>query len=160
MTIIANGTSISDLKEKVVDALLFDETIVYAIDAKECENSGDLIGTHIFKYHKNPDTLKNVGTFITVIVHTRRSRNKSFIIPTLIFHIYSHDSHMKMDTMITKDNRNDYIAMLLEEKFNGSDGYGGIGKLCLIENTEESYNKDYLYRRLIFDTIDLNESLC
>lgn len=49
---------------------------------------------------------------------------------------------------------------LLDEKFNGSTDYGGIGKLQLVSNTDGTYNKDFLYRRLIFETIDVNDSLC
>ncbi len=94
------------------------------------------------------------------MVHVKRSRNKTFVSPTLEFWIYSHDQHMKIDSSIIKDNRNDYIAMLLDEKFNGSTEYGGIGKLSLVDNIEGTYNRDYLYRRLIFDTIDLNDSVC
>lgn len=89
-----------------------------------------------------------------------RNRNNAFIIPTLEIWIYTHDGHMKMDREITKDNRNDYISMLLDEKFNGSTEYGGIGKLKLVSNTEGPYNKDFLYRRLIFETVDVNDSFC
>ena len=44
--------------------------------------------------------------------------------------------------------------------FNGSTEYGGIGKLKLTLNTEGTYNKDYLYRRMLFETIDVNDSFC
>ena len=67
---------------------------------------------------------------------------------------------MKMDSKITKDNRNDYISMLLDEKFNGSTEYGGIGKLQLTSNSEGTYNEKFLYRRLLFETRDLSDSMC
>ena len=41
------------MKETVCKAIANDETLFYAFDAKDCENGGDLIGTHIFKYNKN-----------------------------------------------------------------------------------------------------------
>lgn len=157
---IANSTSISDFKERIVNAIAHDDTLFNAFDAKECENGGDLIGTHIFKYNKNPETIISTTTFLTVMVHTNSNRNRSFVIPTLEIWIYSHDNHMKMDRKITKDNRNDYISMLLDEKFNGSSEYGGIGQLKLVSNTEGPYNKDFMYRRLIFETIDVNDSFC
>lgn len=158
---MANSTSISEFKEKVVKAICYDETIFYAFDAKDCENGGDLINTHIFKYNKNPETITEVNTFMTIMVHTKaRDRNKTFVIPTLEIWIYSHFDHMKMDRKITKDNRNDYISMLLDEKFNGSTEYGGIGKLLLVSNTEGTFSEKYLYRRLIFETVDINDSMC
>ena len=80
---MANSTSISDFKEKVVKAICNDEAIFYAIDAKDCENGGDLIGTHIFKYNKNPNTITETITFITVMVHTKsRDRNGTYVTPT------------------------------------------------------------------------------
>lgn len=158
---MANSISISDLKEKVVKSIAKDDIIFHAFDAKDCENGGDLINTHIFKYNKNPETITETITFMTVMVHTKsRDRNGSFITPTLELWIYSHNDHMKMDYRITKDNRNDYISMLLDEKFNGSTEYGGIGKLQLVSNTEGTFSSKFLYRRLIFETVDLSDSMC
>lgn len=158
---MANSTSISEFKEKVVKAICNDETIFYAIDAKDCENGGDLINTHIFKYNKNPNTITEEITFMTIMVHTKaKDWNGTFVIPTLEIWVYSHQGHMKMNSKITKDNRNDYISMLLDNKFNGSTKYGGIGALKLTSNTEGTFNQNFLYRRLLFETVDLSDSLC
>lgn len=158
---MANSTSISDFKRNVIDTITHDDTLFYAFDAKECENGGDLIGTHMLTYNKVPDTVTEVSTYMTIMVHTKaRDRNKTFVIPTLEFYIYSHYKHMKMDRKITKDNRCDYISMLIDDMFNGSTKYGGIGQLKLTLNTEGAYNKDFLYRHLIFETIDINNSMC
>lgn len=158
---MANSTSISDFKKNVMDAITHDDTIFYAFDAKECENGGDLIDTHIFTYNKVPDTVTEVATYMTIMVHTKaRDRNRTFVTPTLEIYIYSHYKHMKMDRHITKDNRCDYLSMLIDDMFNGSTEYGGIGKLTLTLNTEGTYNKDFLYRHLIFETIDINDSFC
>lgn len=98
---------------------------------------------------------------MTIMVHTKsRDRNGTFITPSLEIWIYSHFNHMKMNRKVTKDNRNDYLCMLLEEMFNGSTKYGGAGQLKLTLNTEGAYNKEFLYRHLIFETIDINASLC
>lgn len=158
---MANGTSISEIKRRVIDAITHDDTIFYAFDAKECENGGDLKDTHIFNNNKIPETITNVSTYMTVMVQTRSSgRNKTFVIPTLEFYIYVHHEHMKMDYKITKDNRCDYIAGLLENMFNGSSEYGGIGELKCTLSKEGAYNSDFMCRHLIFETIDLNSSMC
>ena len=65
-----------------------------------------------------------------------------------------------MDREITKDNRCDYISMLIDNMFNGSSEYGGIGELKLSLNEEGAYNKDFLYRHMVFETVDLNKSFC
>lgn len=158
---MANSTSISDFKERVAKAICQDDVLVYAIDATECENGGDLINTHIFKYNKNPHTITSTITFLTIMVHTKsRDRAGMFVTPTLEIWIYSHNDHMQMDSRITKDNRNDYISMLLDDKFNGSTEYGGIGALRLTSNTEGTFSNDFLYRRLIFETVDISDSFC
>lgn len=161
---MANSTIISEFKDRVVEAITNDDTLLYAFDTKDCENGGDLLNTHIFKYNKNPETIKESITFMTVMVHTKRVSNRkrdfTFIIPILEIWIYSHYEHMDMDSKITRDNRNDYISMLLDEKFNGSTEYGGIGKLNLTDNQEGTFNQKFLYRRLLFETIDVNDSFC
>ena len=158
---MANSTSISEFKERVVKAICNDDTLFYAIDAKDCENGGDLINTHVFKYNKNPQTITETVTFLTIMVHTKaRGRSGTFVTPTLEIWVYSHYNHMKMDYKITKDNRNDYISMLLDDKFNGSTEYGGIGRLQLMSNTEGTFGDDFLCRRLIFETVDISDSFC
>lgn len=158
---MANSTSISEFKKRVMDAITHDDTLFYAFDAKECENGGDLENTHIFTYNKVPDTVEEVTTYMTIMVHTKsRDRNGSFVTPTLEFYIYSHYKHMKMDRKITKDNRCDYISMLLDDMFNGSTEYGGIGKLTLTLNNEGAFSKEFLCRHLVFETIDINNSMC
>lgn len=158
---MANSTSISEFKERVVNAIAHDNDIFYAFDAKDCENGGDLLNTHLFKYNKHPETITDAITFMTVMVHTKvRDREKMFVTPTLELWIYSHNDHMKMDAKITKDNRNDYLSMLLDDKFNGSTEYGGIGKLRLVLNEEGTFGQKFLYRRMLFETIDVNDSFC
>ena len=158
---MANSTSISDFKKNVMDAITHDDTMFYAVGVDDCENGGDLIDTHIFTYNKVPETVKITSLYMTIMVHTKsRDRNGTFITPTLEFWIYCHVGHMKMDRKITKDNRCDYLSILLDDMFNGSTKYGGIGKLNLTLNTEGTYNKYFLYRHLIFDTIDINNSMC
>lgn len=159
---MANSTSISEFKERVMDAITHDDTIFYAFDAKDCENGGDLIDKdYILTYNKIPETVTTVSTYMTIMVHTKaRDRNRTFVTPTLEFYIYSHFKHMKMDRKITKDNRCDYLSMLIDDMFNGSTKYGGIGTLKLTLNAEGTYNKDFLFRHLIFETIDINSSMC
>lgn len=164
---MANSIVISDLKERVVDAIAHDDTIFRAFDAKDCENGGDLLGKYIFKYNRNPETITDVVTFMTVMVHIearttgywQKGQNTTFITPVLDIWIYSHYEHMDMDYPI-KDNRNDYLSMLIDEKLNGSTDFGGIGKLSLVQNTEGSIAQKFLYRNMVFKTIDVNDSFC
>ena len=126
---MANGTIISDLKKRVIDAITHDDTIFYTFGASDCENGGDLKDTHIFTYNKIPETITITDMYMTVMVHTKsRDRNKTYVTPTLEIWIYCHHGHM--------------------------------GELKCILNQEGTYNKDFLYRHLIFETVDINSSMC
>lgn len=152
---------ISQFKNRVMDAVTHDDTLFHAFDAHGCENGGDLENTHIFTYNRIPETITEVDTYMTIMVHTKtRDRNGTYVIPSLEIWIYCNQKHMKMDRRITKDNRCDYISMLVDEMFNGSSVYGGIGKLKLTLNAEGVYSKNFLFRHLIFETMDINDSVC
>ena len=158
---MANSSIVSELKKKVITAIVTDDALVYSFGATDIEDGSDLINTHIFRYNKNPNTIKETITFMTVMVHTKsRDKHGTFITPTLEIWVYSHNDHMKMNPKVTTDCRNDYISRLLDDKFNGSTEYGGIGKLSLVSNTEGTYNDKFLYRRLIFETVDVSDSFC
>lgn len=158
---MANGTSISEFKERAMNTIIHDDTIVCAFDAKECETGEDLENTHIFKYNKAPDTVTEASTYMTIMAHTKSlDKYHTFVIPSLEIWVYCHYKCMNMNSNITKDNRCDYMARLLEEMFNGSTTYGGAGELKTVLNTEGTYNKDFLYRHLIFEGFDINNPLC
>ena len=57
------------------------------------------------------------------------------------------------------ENRNDYLSKLIDKKLNGKSGIG-IGELKLTSNIEGSFQKDYVYRKLVFECVELNNSLC
>lgn len=163
---MANSAIISEFKELIVDEMLHNQDLYYAIDPIDCENGGDLLNTHIFKYNFNPDVVTDEITFITVVVDTRKKETRygknisTFIIPVLGIWIYSHYNHMKMDPRITKDNRNDYISILLDTMINGADKFGTIGRLDLTANQEGIFNRHFLYRHMTFEALDLNNSVC
>ena len=55
--------------------------------------------------------------------------------------------------------QNDYISKLIDILLNGRSDFG-IGKLALTSNIEGSYQADYVYRKLVFQGLDFNDSLC
>ena len=173
---MANSTLINDVKQAVIRELINDENIFYAInspDIRNLEQADELVYTHIFPYHQNPETLNKTNTFLTIQVHIPRTydRKNIWVVPRLEIWIISHQSCMKVNNIPKiSDNRNDYISKLLDKKFNGRESLGGSNneennyqlhkKLDLISNVEGAYAKDYLYRQMIFEMIDLNDSLC
>ena len=159
---MANSSIIRKAKNKIIKEFIKDAEIVAAInsstvDAKKPEK---LVGTHIFNYHQNPNTIDTVMTFITVQVHIPQSHFDTFVKPTVEIWIISHEKHMVVDNIpkIT-ENRNDYISELIDQRLNGRSGFG-IGELKLLSNIEGSYQQNYVYRKMVFQGTDLNDSLC
>lgn len=165
---MANSSIIGDVKIKIAKDFIKDKEIVLAIDSKIINKPEKLIDTHIFTYNQNPFTLQDVQTFITIQIHipesflnsSRSSENRLFVKPIIEIWITSHEQHMKVDNVPKiSQNRNDYLSQLIDEKLNGRTDFG-IGKLRLVSNVESAYEKDYLMRKMIFETKDLNDSLC
>lgn len=163
---MANSSIIGKAKNKIIKEFIKDEDIILAIGDSEItsiQNAEKLVGTRIFNYHQNPNTINTVGTFITIQVHIPDSyynKVKSFVSPTIEIWIISHEKHMIVDNIpkIT-ENRNDYLSKLIDNKLNGRFDIG-IGGLELKANIEGSFQKDYLYRQMIFECTDLNQSKC
>lgn len=165
---MANSSIIRKAKNKIVKEFIKDKEIVAAINSSEVKPNEPekLIGKHIFNYNQNPHTLNIVGTFITIQVHiphdyyTDYKASATRVRPTIEIWIISHEKHMVVDNVpkVTQ-NRNDYLSELIDNKINGKSGFG-IGETVLLSNTEGAFQQDYLFRKMIFQCLDLNWSLC
>ena len=159
---MANGSIIASLKKNVIDAMCNDSDICSFIDSDDFTGE-KLKNTHIFTYNRNPNTINKTITFITVQVNTiKRDKEGTFVTPKLIITIFTHTDHMevKFGKNIHEYNRNDYLSMLIDEKFNDTTEYGNIGKLELVSNNEGVATDKFLYRQLVFETVDFDTSLC
>lgn len=165
---MANSSIIRKAKNKIVKEFIKDKEIVAAINSSKIKPNEPekLINNHIFDYNQNPHTLNEVGTFITIQVHIPQSYYNDYygsnihVKPTIEIWIISHEKHMVVDNVpkITQ-NRNDYLSELIDRKINGKSGFG-IGETKLLSNIEGSFQQDYLFRKMIFECLDLNDSMC
>ena len=159
---MANSSIIGKAKNKIIKEFIKDKEIVAAINSSQVTSAEKLKGTHIFDYHQNPLTINTVETFITVQVHIPQQfyKNESFVNPTIEIWIISHEQHMTVNNVpkIT-ENRNDYLSKLIDNKLNKRSGFG-IGELTLLSNIEGSYQRDYVYRKMVFEGTDVNDSFC
>ena len=165
---MANSSIIRKAKNKIVKEFIKDPDIIAAINSSEVKSNEPekLIGKHIFNYNQNPHTLNTVGTFITVQVHIPQSYYNDYnasatrVKPTIEIWIISHEKHMTVDNVSkVTQNRNDYLSELIDNKINGKSGFG-IGETVLLSNIEGAFQQDYLFRKMIFQCIDFNWSLC
>ena len=166
---MANSSIIRKAKNKIIKEFIKDQDIINAINSNEisANEPQKLIYKHIFDYNQNPHTLNIVGTFITIQVHIPQNYYNDYynssnihVKPTIEIWIISHERHMRVDNVpkITQ-NRNDYLSELIDNKINGKSGFG-IGKTKLISNVEGAFQQDYLFRKMIFECLDLNDSMC
>jgi hypothetical protein len=159
---MANSSFIGKAKNKIIKEFIKDRDIIAAINSSNVTSPEKLKGTHIFDYHQNPLTINTVETFITIQVHIPQSfyRDNAFVKPTIEIWIISHEQHMTVNNVpkIT-ENRNDYLSRLIDNKLNGRSDIG-INELTLLSNVEGSYQRDYIYRKMVFEGTDLNDSLC
>lgn len=160
---MAHSSIIGEAKNLIIKEFIKDKEIVRAIDASDISSIEKLVGTHIFNYHQNPHTLNTAITFITIQVHIPESFSfvdDTFVKPNVEIWIISHEKHMTVNNISkVTDNRNDYLSKLIDKKLNGRTDFG-VGRLKLISNIEGSYQQDYVYRKMVFECIDLNKSLC
>lgn len=166
---MANSSIVRQAKNKIIKEFIKDEEIVNAINSSEVKSNEPqkLLYTHIFDYNQNPHTLNIVGTFITVQVHIPEDYYSDYhgnsiihVKPTIEIWIISHEKHMRVNNVpkVTQ-NRNDYLSEIIDKKINGKRGIG-IGKARLISNVEGAFQQDYLFRKLVFECLDFNASLC
>jgi len=166
---MSNSSIVGKAKNKIIKEFIKDPEIIAAIDSSEIKPNEPekLINKHIFNFNQNPHTLNIVGTFITIQVHIPQNYYTGYhgtstihVKPTIEIWIISHEKHMVVDNVpkVTQ-NRNDYLSELIDMKINKRSGFG-IGETKLISNVEGAFQADYLYRKLVFECLDLNASMC
>ena len=66
---------------------------------------------------------------------------------------------MRLNMAGESGTRMDYLAELLEDKYEGRTDFG-VGSLKLKSDVAGSINTTYRFRQLIFEAVDLDDSLC
>ena len=159
----ANSRIIEKVKNTIIKELIQDNDFLKALNVpNDQSNAEDVLGTYIFDYHQNPNTIEKVQSFITIQVHLPEVLHidPNRITALIEIWIYSHYKNMKI-TNIPKIrcNRNDYLSMLLDSKLNGRTDLG-IGTVKLKGNIEGTFQPDYLFRNMTFEVAAINNSPC
>ena len=77
----------------------------------------------------------------------------------ITFTVLCHQDDMTLRMAGVSATRADYLAELIDNKYNGAQGFG-IGQLELKSNIAGSLNEKFRYRQLIFQGVDMNKRLC
>ena len=176
---MAYSEIVPKIKQTVIKKLIANDEIVNAIDSpdmkkenwiplylKDSEETREQGFTpHIYDYFMFPEVIDKNITFICVMVNTSGSVNNNSLTANLTIAIFTHKNHIRIENGEITDNRNDYLSQLIDRVFNGkSYDYDGnpisLGEFKLVKNIEDSYDRRFLMRQMIFTCSDINALLC
>lgn len=152
---------IREWKNKIVSELSQDDEIIDALGLNDDESPDDLVWKRIFPHYFVEKTEESVKTYLLVEIDIpeRRARYGSsesniWVHPTIVFYVLTHQEDMHMSMVGESGTRMDYLAELIEEKYEGRQDFG-VGTLQLKSDTAGSVNTTYRYRQLVFEAVDV-----
>lgn len=163
---MAKSNCIRQFKNKIISELTQDDEIINALGLNPDESPDDLVWKRIFPHYYIETTEDKVKTYILVEIDIpeRRSRYGSndssiWVYPTIIFYVLTHQEDMHMDMVGESGTRMDYLAELIEDKYQGRTDFG-VGTLQLKSDVAGSVNTTYRFRQLVFEAVDIDNDLC
>lgn len=156
---MAKSKCIRQFKNKIMSELSQDEEIVNALGLNDDESPDDLVWVRLFPHMFVPSTEQIVKTYLLVEIDIpeRRTRYGSsdsniWVHPTIVFYVLTHQEDMHMNMVGESGTRMDYLAELIEEKYEGRQDFGA-GVLQLKSDTAGSVNTTYRFRQLVFEGV-------
>ena len=155
---------IGETKKKVIKDIVNDDEIMTTMGNDLNGRSNDeAIYQYIFPYFHIIKTIEEVHSYICMQMDmiqndVRSVPNKLVSQYVLTIYVVVHQGLMKMSNSGGED-RLDYLANLICEKFDGRDDFG-IGEFELMENQENSLDANHRLRVLTFLTKDTAGNIC
>lgn len=156
---MAKSKCIRQFKNKIMAELSQDDEIINALGLNPDEDPDDLVWHRLFPHYFIPQTEEQVRTYILVEIDIpeRRTRYGSsdsniWVHPTIVFYVLTHQEDMHMNMAGESGTRMDYLAELIEEKYEGRQDFGA-GVLQLKSDTAGSVNTTYRFRQLVFEGV-------
>ena len=153
-------------KNEIISELCNDDEIINALGLNPDEDPDDLVWKRIYPHLWIPQTETDVKSYLLVEINIpeRRTRygttnNPVYVHPVIYFYILVHQEDMKLNLAGESGTRMDYLAELIENKYEGRRGFG-LGRLTLKSNTASSINTTYRLRELVFEAVDFDDGLC
>lgn len=163
---MGKSTCIRKWKNQIMSELSNDDNIINALGLNPDESADDLVWHRLFPHYYVPKTEESVRSYIFVEINIpeRRSRYGEsnatiWVYPVIIFYVLTHQEDMQLNMVGESGTRMDYLAELIEEKYEGRQGFG-VGELQLKSDIEGSLNNTYRLRQLVFEAVDITNSLC
>lgn len=172
-----NSSLVIQAKNDMLVAIQNDDAIIKALGIHEDEDIDNLIADsdreslsqkRLFPHWFVPKTQDIVKTYICIeagitALEKRFSTAvapKTYDVATITIYILSHQDDIYMNESGISAIRPDYLSVLIDEKFNGSNEFG-IGTLQRISNEPYSLKDNtYRYRQIVFQAVDFNDNMC
>lgn len=142
----------TELKKEFNKLIYENDRIVKLINNNDTIYADDLMGKNIFNQLKINFTMLEQGTYICLkIDYPKISINdtyKKYILTIMVV------SHNDTNITLTGDTRTDLIAQELVDMLNFN--YGNGFPLELKQEFEEPLDKDWYYRKVIFESLEYN----
>lgn len=163
---MGKSSCIRQWKNQIMTELCNDDNIIAALGLNPDESPDDLVWNRYYPHYYIPQTESEVKTYVLVEIDIpeRRSRysetNSSiWVYPIIVFYVLTHQEDMQLKMVGESGTRMDYLAELIEEKYEGKRGFG-LGELQLKSDIAGSINNTYRYRQLVFEAVNLEDGLC
>lgn len=161
---MSNSKCIADWKEQILSDIQNDEMILKVLGVTDDEIEDGLMYKRLFPYSYVYETQTEVLTYICVEINIDRTndfrfRNDLYVRPIITFRIIGHQDDLRIKNMNTYKNRLDYIAELIDEKYNGKRIKGSY-ELYFLKNQAMDISTTYRERVVQFRGVSLDKAIC
>jgi hypothetical protein len=126
---MSNLSQFMDYKNKIINLLISNDTIIKLINNTDISVPEDLIYENIFPKYKIPSTEDTEKTYICIEVFTSSITNDLIEEVTVDFSVFSHVNLLKTDNNYV---RTDKLSSEIDKMFNHSSNIGKIGFMTLV----------------------------
>lgn len=161
---MSNSECIADWKQQILSDIQNDEMILKVLGVTEEEVEEGLMYTRLFPFSYVYETQTEVKTYICVEISIDRTndirfRNDLYVRPLITFRVIGHQDDMKVTTMPTYKTKLDYVAELIDKKYNGK-RINGSHELYFLKNVAMDISTTYRERVVQFRGVTLDKAVC
>lgn len=153
-------------KNQIMSELSNDDNIINALGLNPDESSDELVWNRYYPHYFIPQTESEVKSYVLVEIDIPESRlrygdsdSSIWVHPIIVFYVLVHQEDMRLNIAGESGTRMDYLAELIENKYEGRQGFG-VGELQLQSDIAGSVNNTYRFRQLVFKAVDISNGLC
>lgn len=164
MFVLSNSECISEWKNVILSELQNDEMILKVLGVTDDEIEEGLMYNRFFPFEYITQTQEIAKTYICVEIGINRDNDRRYsalvyVRPIITFRIVAHQNDNKITSFPTYKTKLDYLAELIDKKYNGK-SIKGSNELELRCNIPSEISTTYRSRVVQFRGVDLDKKIC